>query len=88
MNVGSMPVNWTSGPRTQAWSELWGHILTEVVPHEIEDGESSVQKHLSEDCLEVAIDVEARIPQLDQIGDWRSLEKLQYAAYYTGINGM
>ena len=32
--------------------------------------------------------VEACISQIDQKGDWRSLEKLQYAAYYTGINGV
>ena len=29
-----------------------------------------------------------RISQIDQIDDWRSLEKLQYTAYYTGINGI
>jgi len=30
----------------------------------------------------------SRISQIDQIGDWRSLETLQYAAYYTDINGV
>ena len=30
----------------------------------------------------------SRISQIDQIDDWRSLEKLQYTAYYTGINGI
>jgi uncharacterized membrane protein YhaH (DUF805 family) len=32
--------------------------------------------------------VVARISQIDQNDDWRSLEKLQYTAYYTGINGV
>jgi len=49
----------------------------------VTEGGKSGDKHLNVTYL-----VQARISQIDQIGDWRSLETLQYAAYYTDINGV